>query len=346
MTIKRDRKDFDTEKYKSEIEKIDWTELLETENVDIVNDILVNKILEFLDKVAPVKKYQRRKKCRNWVEGELKVALEERDKLREAARVSGRMEDWAIYRVERNRCTKLIRKAKKEHHQNLFAQIQQENYTKKLYRLTKEVLDVQENCMPQQFLENGVLIRKPEQMANLQNYFYKKKIDDLVKNLRPPTGDPLSYLKNAIEKWEEKDRVPEFNFREITMEETFSLISSLGNSTAMGHKGLDALAIKSASKSLCRPIKHLINISLRTKKVVNLWKILKITPRLKSQELDRLSTSSFRPVAVLPVLSKLIERTAQQQLLGFLKRTKQLNSSNHVYRKNYGTTTTLSEVLD
>ena len=62
--------------------------------------------------------------------------------------------------------------------------------------------------------------------------------------------------------------------------------------------------------------------------------------------MDRLSTSSFRPVAALNTISKLAERAAQQQLLNFLEKTGQLNKSNHAYRKNLSTTTTLIEVMD
>ena len=56
--------------------------------------------------------------------------------------------------------------------------------------------------------------------------------------------------------------------------------------------------------------------------------------------------SSFRPVAILPTVSKLIERAAQLQLLTFMEQSGQMNPSSHAYRKNFSTTTTLTEIMD
>ena len=71
-----------------------------------------------------------------------------------------------------------------------------------------------------------------------------------------------------------------------------------------------------------------------------------MTPRLKSTDMNRLEVSSYRPVVILPTMSKLVERVAQQQLLNFLEDTAQLNNSNHAYRSAMSTTTTLTEIFD
>ena len=62
--------------------------------------------------------------------------------------------------------------------------------------------------------------------------------------------------------------------------------------------------------------------------------------------MNKYEASSYRPVAILSTISKLVERTAQQQLLNFLEDTKQLNDSNHAYRSAMSTTTTLVELMD
>ena len=97
---------------------------------------------------------------------------------------------------------------------------------------------------------------------------------------------------------------------------------------------------------LVRQIRHIINVSLRTGKFSIKWKFAKLSPRLKSLELDKSSVSSYRPVAILPSLSKLVERAAQLQLLSFFESSGLLNPSCHAYRKTFGTTTTLAEIMD
>ena len=100
------------------------------------------------------------------------------------------------------------------------------------------------------------------------------------------------------------------------------------------------------ASEISQQIKHLINTSLLSNKFANKWKFSKVTPRLKSKDLDRHNVSSYRPVAVLSTVSKLVERAAQQQLLKFMEDTNQMNESNHAYRRNMSTTTTLAEILD
>ena len=97
---------------------------------------------------------------------------------------------------------------------------------------------------------------------------------------------------------------------------------------------------------LVQQIRHLVNTSLLTGKFAMKWKFAKISPRLKSNDLDKCSVNSYRPVAILSATSKIIERAAQLQLLYFLENTQQLNESNHAYRQTFSTTTTLTEILN
>ena len=203
-----------------------------------------------------------------------------------------------------------------------------------------------DNTLPQRYLVNGQSISRQVEMAVLQNDYYKDKIEKLVNMIKTPTQDLMRLLKIALEKWEEQDAVPIFKFRQITKDETLTLIRCLGNSGATGHKCLDSIVIKSREDYLWRPSQHMIMISVKTSKFTNPWKLAKVVPRLKSRKLDKYITSSYRSVAISPVLSKSTERTEQQQLLDFLERMGQINGSNQAYRKNYGTTTTSAEVDD
>ena len=132
----------------------------------------------------------------------------------------------------------------------------------------------------------------------------------------------------------------------MTERETRKLIDNLANSASFSHDLIDSMAIKMAADSLVNPLTHIINLSLRLNKFARKWKLSKLIPLLKSKDLDRLSTSSYRPVSVLSTVSKLVERAAQEQLLTFLETSEQLNQSNHAYRRSHSTTTTLGEILD
>ena len=167
-----------------------------------------------------------------------------------------------------------------------------------------------------------------------------------MQKIPPSDRNPFRFLDKALEKWEQRDARPIFEFREISHSETLTLISSLSDSESFGQDCIDSLSIKSVAGEISGPIRHLINTSLKSRKFAMKWKTAKVTPRLKGRGMDRMDVSSFRPVAVLSTVSKLVERAAQQQLLKFMEETCQLNPSSHAYRQHLSTTTTLAEILD
>ena len=56
--------------------------------------------------------------------------------------------------------------------------------------------------------------------------------------------------------------------------------------------------------------------------------------------------SSYRPISLLPLVSKLVEHCIQKQVLKFIESTKQFNWNNNTYRKYYNTATALLQILD
>ena len=167
-----------------------------------------------------------------------------------------------------------------------------------------------------------------------------------MENLCFTVADPLGWLTGALQKWEFRGKFPSFTFREVSERETLNYINKLGNTTSYGINLIDAVTVKAAGALLAKPIRHMINVSFRSGRYANRWKLAKTIPLLKSSDLRRLNPASYRPVAILPTVSKIVERAAQCQLLHFLETTNQLNPSSHAYRTSYSTTTNLIEVTN
>ena len=99
-------------------------------------------------------------------------------------------------------------------------------------------------------------------------------------------------------------------------------------------------------KYLANPIKHVVNLSLRTNIFPSKWKVAKVCPLLKAQELDHYNPKSYRPVCQLSIVSKIAERTVQLQLLQHLETQGLLSSDQHGYRRHTSTTTALLQIMD
>ena len=77
---------------------------------------------------------------------------------------------------------------------------------------------------------------------------------------------------------------------------------------------------KKLAEVLSHPISLLINKSLSTGIVPNSMKLAKVIPIYKSK--DSKLFSNYRPISLLPTLSKLLEKVVHRRVYQFLKNKK------------------------
>ena len=90
---------------------------------------------------------------------------------------------------------------------------------------------------------------------------------------------------------------------------------------------------------------ELFNRSLSTGSVPSVFKAADITPLLKKTDMDQTDPKSYRPIANLSVLSKLLERLVARQLLDYLNSTGLLPQLQSAYRAHHSTETAVTKVL-
>ena len=73
-------------------------------------------------------------------------------------------------------------------------------------------------------------------------------------------------------------------------------------------------------------------------------KIERIAPVFKSG--DKNDVKNYRPISLLPALSKILEKLMLNRLIVFLNKHNVLNKHQHGFRQNFFTNTALADVLD
>ena len=142
------------------------------------------------------------------------------------------------------------------------------------------------------------------------NRFFIQKIMNLTEKIPSVNSDPLSYLKEAM-----SNRVCSFEIKPVSLLEVKNIVTGLKNSTATGVDFVDTQSIKLGLEILAPAIQHVINLSIKTSTFPDIWKWHKIVPLLKSSESDKLLPKSYRPIALLPILSKVLEKAVFGQLV-------------------------------
>ena len=102
------------------------------------------------------------------------------------------------------------------------------------------------------------------------------------------------------------------NFPFFSVEEVCSLLEHLNTNKASGSDGIDAIYLKLGSKAIAPSLSGIFNRSLTTGIFPSEWKIARVTPVFKSG--SRSDPANYRPVSLLPIVSKLLEKRVFEAL--------------------------------
>ena len=109
----------------------------------------------------------------------------------------------------------------------------------------------------------------------------------------------------------------------------------------IGSDDIPAKLLNFAASLLSAPICHLFNTSILLHSVPNKWKISKIVPIPKK---SNPSISDFRPISLLPIISKILERCILDRMYPSLLRNYGLNQ--YGFRKKSNTTCAAVSIYD
>ena len=116
------------------------------------------------------------------------------------------------------------------------------------------------------------------------------------------------------------------------------------NSAATGVDNIDTKIVKLSAELIAPMLTHIVNLSIRTSTFPSAWKYAKVIPLLKSTDSDPLLPKSYRPVALLPVLSKILEKIVFNQLVKYLEGNKLVHPNLHGSRSGHNTATALIQL--
>ena len=118
----------------------------------------------------------------------------------------------------------------------------------------------------------------------------------------------------------------------------------VGARMLLGPDNIGPKLIKEVTEILIDPLVHIFNLSLTTGVVPDKLKVAKITPVFKKG--DPQLPSNYRPISLLTVFSKLLEKIMHKRLYSYLNSNNKLCQYQFGFRKYYSTIFGLIDVAD
>ena len=116
------------------------------------------------------------------------------------------------------------------------------------------------------------------------------------------------YLKNPVS--------GTFFLKPVTESELLEICRSLKNTNSIGFDDISCTVLKQISYAIVKPLVHIFNASFSLGIFPSKLKIAKIIPVYKKD--DKHLFQNYRPISILPNISKLIEKCAFNRLYSFL----------------------------
>ena len=172
--------------------------------------------------------------------------------------------------------------------------------------------------------------------------YYSNLAGKLLKKLPKP---PNKFTLNAVFQ-HYKGIIQSDSFNLATVSEN-TILTILKNTNVSKPAGLDSLSdrfLKDGAEVLAKPITDLCNLSITSGKFPDSCKIAKLKPIYKKGSLTE--ASNYRPISLLPLISKVIKKVIHDQTSAFCNPRNLLYNYQSGFRKNYCTDYCLSFLND
>ena len=295
---------------------LSWNEIYAQLSVDGKMETLLDFLQVLLDAHAPVRTFTVNDADAPWINAEIRRSLKLRDaKYCEWKRLRNDSV-WNDYCRLRNQSNRLLAAAKASYNAN---QLNPNLGPKKLWQNVRKLGLMDGNHS----VGSGNLTS-----TDLNNHFT---------NIL--TSVPTSINRNSDD-WQ---RDYSFSFNEITIQDIVKSVNRI-SSNAVGNDGIPIKFIKLLLPVLSPILNHIFNYITMTSTFPTCWKIGHVIPVSKVSAPK--SVNDFRPISLLPSLSKVFEHILHSQISSYLDSNSLLDPFQSGFRKNCGTTTALVKIVD
>jgi Reverse transcriptase (RNA-dependent DNA polymerase) len=312
----RDYKNVDIEALMEDVSNLDWSNFFAVDDINYKLHIFNSFVSTLFERHVRLKKSRPVNKVNPWFNVAIERAMRERDICYAVWKARKTDSDKARLKLIRRKVTRLVRGAKISY----MAKFLNPSLPSRVLWKNLKMVGVAEDK-----LDSGPIIFSPDELNN----FY--------------SSDVAIDLPNSSTNSSTSNQSDQFTFRTVSFFDVKKAIRSV-KSNAVGLDGIHLKFIKLILPGVISPIAHIFNRTISSRIFPNSWKISKIVPVAKVKDPSRLK--DYRPISILPALSKSLEKIMKDQIVAFCNERGLLNHYQSGFRQGHSTTTALLKITD
>lgn len=322
-----------------------WTEVLSIENDPTES---YNKFLNIYNGLKDIhlpvitKRFNKyRHKNQPWITKGILKSLQTKDKLHTKATNANsnkKTEFKLAYDTYAKVYKKTVRMAKMNYWNNKLNEAK--NDVKATWKNLNLILNRSKNKknLPDKFIYNNLEITDEYEIANHFNKFYINIGPSLAKSINQQTTKSVKdYLKT-------NSSGNSLYLYPTSVTEISNIINDLKPKLSSGYDDINPRLLKQTFISILDPITHIANSSMTTGIFPSNMKIAKVIPVYKKGKQNQFN--NYRPISLLPVFSKILERLIYNRLYKFLMSNKILSPCQYGFQRNKSTELAVLEMQD
>ena len=350
----RSYKQFNPENFRKDLQYVPFSVCDSFENPDDIQWAHNLLIKEILDEHAPMKSKKVRPFTPPFMNNALRKSIMTKTRLRNRFMKIKKKSDWEIYRLQRNKTTKIRRSSIKKYFEERC-----DGGPKNIhfYKTIKPFLSAKHHISTTLMIQNDRdLLTDPIEVANLMNVFFANIAENIGNDKDLPSSaeytsteafvdKALNYHQNhpSVTNIKDNNCSVNFKFKHTDEKSVSKIIKQLDPKKATGFDKIPAKALIAGYDILAAPLTRLYNKCVDTSSFPKEAKKAEVIPIYKKE--NALLKKNHRPVSILPSTSKVLEKLMESDLNeNWLNAI--YNSSLSAFRTGYSCQHVLLDLVD
>ena len=301
--VGRTYKNYVADNFTTGLKNVNWQTFWDTNDPTIAWTILLDKVHFLLDFTCPIKTFNITQKKKEWVTNDLIVLFKDRDQAMQKYRRTLDDDDHNIAIFLRNLANEEKRLARNKYNKQKFETYK--NKPKEYARCINNLLNPKNKNPIYSLFDKDLQVNVPfDKTADFINNYFATIGPKLANNMNLPyvTNNPAT------------DTI--FSFTPAKLEDVLKLIRKININKSSGVNNISSEVLKDTFLTLPYHLLHIVNLVIATSSFPDIWKEAIVTPLPKGG--DQSDVNNLRPISILPLPAKIMEKILHRQLLNYL----------------------------